>query len=125
MADRINPWKKEAAPPPNRDFTGMWPTYGEPALFDWAGVDGAVLRAFFQVAASSGKTIGIGPAIGGRGVTVTLYMGLKQNPKRHALTPDELHDLMLPLIDKWGSGSEDVVEVMRAALRHTGSPAAD
>jgi hypothetical protein len=35
-------------------------------------------------------------------------MGSKSNPKRFALTPDELHELLLGIVTQWGSPSEDL-----------------
>jgi hypothetical protein len=95
-------------------MTGSWPNYREPALFDWSAVDGAILRGALQSATDAGKSLGIGPAMGGRGIVVTLYMGLKTNPKRYAIDAGELHELLYALINAWSSGSEDIVEAMRA-----------
>jgi hypothetical protein len=111
-----NPFAKANRTDPSKDFTGIWPTLNQPTLFDWSRVDAAILKAAFQVAMVSGKTIGIGPAMGGRGVVVTLYMGLKTNPKRFAIDADELHPILLALVEAWGSPSEDVVASMRVGF---------
>lgn len=113
MSSGQNPFQPANRQSPAKDMTGVWPTYNQPALFNWAEVDGAILKAAFQAAMVSGKTIGIGPAMGGRGVVITLYMGLKTNPKRFAIDAGELHPLLLALVESWGSGSEDIVASMR------------
>lgn len=116
MSGPSNPFQPANRQTPAKDMTGVWPTYNQPALFDWSKVDGAILKAAFQAAMVSGKTIGIGPAMGGRGVVITLYMGLKTNPKRFAIDANELHPLLLALVESWGSGSEDIVASMRVGF---------
>jgi hypothetical protein len=113
MSSGGNPWAKVNKEDPKNDMTGSWPNYREPSSFDWSKVDGAILKACFQCAINQGRSLGVGPAMGGRGVVVTLYMGLKTNPKRYAINANELHELLLTLIQAWSSTSEDVVAAMR------------
>lgn len=103
--------KRWAAPQnvkPAESMTGIWPTYNEPSVFDWTAVDGGLMRAALHVTTVKGVTLAFGTAMGGRGIVVTLYMGQKVNPKRFALTADELHVLLLGIIEQWGSSSEDL-----------------
>lgn len=125
MSSGQNPFQPANRQNPAKDMTGVWPTYNQPAMFDWSKVDGAILKAAFQAATISGKTIGIGPAMGGRGVVITLYMGLKSNPKRFAIDANELHPLLLALVESWASGSEDLVVAMRAGFDTDPKLAAD
>jgi len=116
-----NPFPKEARSQtkPSSVMDGVWPVYEQPTIFDWSSVDGDILRAAFQCAANQGRNIGIGPALGGRGVVVTIYMGLKVNPKRFAINAQELHELLLGIVQGWSSPSEDVLALMR--MRVNGS----
>jgi hypothetical protein len=113
-----NPFPKEGRPngKPSNVMDGVWPVYESPSVFDWSNVDGDILRAALQCATNQGRNIGIGPAMGGRGVVVTIYMGLKVNPKRFAIDAAELHDLLLGIVKGWSSPSEDVLELMRMKL---------
>lgn len=125
MSSGQNPFQPANKQTPKNDMTGVWPNYTQPALFDWSKVDGAILKAAFQAATMAGKNIGIGPAMGGRGVVITLYMGLKTNPKRFAIDASELHPLLLALVESWGSGAEDLVVAMRAGFDSDPRMAAD
>ena len=93
------------------DLTGVWPVYQQPSVFEWVNVDPGILRAALHTCTVKGVTLAFGTAMGGRGVVVTLYMGTKQNPKRFALTPAELHTLLMGIIEQWGSTSEDLGQV--------------
>lgn len=103
-----NPFPQENRAKPSNDLTGVWPVYNQPSVFDWSGVDGGLMRAALHVTTVRGVTLAFGTAMGGRGVVLTLYMGGKTNPKRFALTPDELHELLYGIVAQWGSPSEDL-----------------
>ena len=125
MSGRQNPFPKEDKSLPSKDMTGVWGNYQQPASFDWSAVDGDILRAALQVATNAGKSIGIGPALGGRGVVITIYLGLKSNPKRFAIDAAELHELLLALIAAWQSPSEDVLTAIRFTSPRAARLAAD
>lgn len=110
----MDPWSRVA---PSKSQVGNdlaaahW-RVNAPASFDWPGVDGAYLRAALLAASHVGKTISIGPAMGGRGVVVTYYVNKPPHPKKFAISPAELHELLEGLVEAW-SPSEDLVNLCR------------
>lgn len=108
MAQPRNPFPQEQRSRPSNDLTGIWPTPSQPSVFDWTGVDGGLLRAALHVCTVKGVGISFGAAMGGRGIVVTLYTGVKPFPKRFAIDGDELAALLNGIIDGWGSPSEDL-----------------
>jgi hypothetical protein len=125
MSGSQNPFAQANKSDPKNDMTGTWPALAQPTAFDWARVDGAILKAACQASSIAGKSFGIGPAMGGRGVVITVYLGLKNNPKRYAIDASELHPILLAMIATWGSGSEDIVAGMRAGFDTDKPMAAD
>lgn len=110
----IDPWGKgpKTKDQVSTDIASLHWRVNAPASFDWAGVDGAYLRAAFLAASHIGKTISIGPALGGRGVVVTYYVNKPPHPKQFAINPAELHDLLQQLCEAW-SPSEDLIAFCR------------
>lgn len=117
---QLDPWQqaKVTKDQVSTDIAAMHWRVTQPASFDWAGVDGAYLRAAFLAASHVGKTISIGPALGGRGVVVTYYVNKPPHPKRFAISPAELHELLEGLAASW-SPSEDLVSFCR--MHHASS----
>lgn len=110
----IDPWgqKPRSKDQVSTDIAALHWRVNAPASFDWPGVDGAYLRAAFLAAAHIGKTISIGPAMGGRGVVVTYYVNRPPHPKKFAIDPGELHTILAELVEAW-SPSEDLVALCR------------
>lgn len=109
MARETRPkWVAPANATPVADMTGIWPTYNEPTMFDWHNVDGGILRAALHVVTTRGHALNFGTAVGGRGITVTLYNGQKPPPRVYAMSSVELHQLLLGLVAAYGSPSEDL-----------------
>lgn len=110
----IDPWTKGPVSKSqvSNDLAANHWRVNAPASFDWAAVDGAYLRAAFLAASHIGKTLSIGPAMGGRGVVVTYYVNKPPHPKRFAISPAELHELLEGLVESW-SPSEDLVALCR------------
>jgi hypothetical protein len=111
---QMDPWQqaKVTKDQTSTDIAALHWRVNAPASFDWAGVDGAYLRAAFLAASHVGKTISVGPALGGRGVVVTYYVNKPPHPKRFAISPAELHELLEGLAAAW-SPSEDLVAFCR------------
>jgi hypothetical protein len=59
-----------------------------------------------------GKTISIGPAMGGRGVVVTYYVNKPPHPKKFAIDPRELESILQELFEAW-CPSEDLLALCR------------
>lgn len=110
----LNPWAqgKERKGDVSHDLAANVWRVQSPVSFDWPAVDGARLRALFLAAANMGKTVTIGPAVGGRGVIIGYYLPKPPHPKKFALSPGELHDLIDQLLEAW-SPSEDLVALCR------------
>jgi hypothetical protein len=110
----MDPWGKlpKTKDQISTDIAAIHWRVNAPSSFDWPGVDSAYLRAAFLAASHIGKTIAIGPALGGRGVCVTYYINRPPHPKAFAISPDELHQLLKQLIEAW-SPSEDLVAFCR------------
>lgn len=110
----IDPWGQapKSKDQVSTDIAAMHWRVNQPASFDWPGVDSAYLRAVFLAASHIGKTLSIGPALGGRGVVVTYYVNKPPHPKKFAINPDELHQLLEELCQAW-SPSEDLVALCR------------
>lgn len=110
----LNPWRegKERKGDVSHDLAANVWRVESPASFDWPSVDGARLQAVFLAASMMGKTITISPAVGGRGVIIGYYLPKPPHPKKFALSPGELHDLIDQLLQAW-SPSEDLVELCR------------
>lgn len=110
----MNPWSKgeqSRSQVSNDIAANVWRVQA-PASFDWPAVDGAYLRAMFLAASHVGKTVAIGPALGGRGVVVTYYINKPPHPKKFAIDPVELHSLCVELVEAW-CPSEDLLAMCR------------
>lgn len=110
----IDPWgqKPKSKDQVSTDIAALHWRVNSPASFDWPAVDGAYLRAAFLAASHVGKTISIGPAMGGRGVVVTYYVNRPPHPKKFAIDPRELETILQELCEAW-SPSEDLVAFCR------------
>lgn len=110
----IDPWSQgpKSKSQVSNDLAAAHWRVNAPASFDWPSVDGAYLRAAFLAASHVGKTLAIGPAMGGRGVVVTYYVNKPPHPKKFAIDPSELHEILESLVEAW-SPSEDLVAMCR------------
>jgi hypothetical protein len=110
----VDPWgsKPRSKDQVSTDIAALHWRVNAPASFDWPGVDGAYLRAAYLAASHMGKTISIGPAMGGRGVVVTYYVNKPPHPKKFAIDPRELESILQELFEAW-CPSEDLLALCR------------
>lgn len=100
---------------PQRQSMGLWTgrtKFAEP--FGWGKVDPLGVLAALQCAGEKGATMSFAPGNGGVGITVRIYMGEKGD-SGYCADADQLDELMLLLIEKMGSKSEDVILALQGA----------
>jgi hypothetical protein len=85
----------------------VWGSTANANPMDWTAVDMRIVGcALMAVHALDGALL-FGAAEGGRGINIKLYRG-KDTERVYAKSVDELHELLLLLIDDLASPSEDL-----------------
>lgn len=85
--------------------------------FGWHRVDPALMYAAIACCIDSGYALMLSGASGGRGVCIKILKGRNAEPEtEYANNAEELHKWLEAIVDTYGGGAEDEVEVIRSGM---------